>query len=82
MTNRRQLMQGALASVLGFTHLPTGAGFVVHDDVVGVSAAHLLSNSAGKSIGRTPWRETHNDAQIFQASLCKVGQMGEAQHTG
>ena len=49
----------------GDANLATSAGFVVHDDIVGVSAAHLLSNSAGKSIGRATWRETHNDAQIF-----------------
>lgn len=66
----------------GHANLPTGAGFVVHKDVVGVSATQLLSNPTGKGIGRPTGRETHNDAQIFQARLCKVGQMGQAQHTG
>jgi hypothetical protein len=41
-----------------------------------------VSDSAGKGIGRTTGWKAHNDAQIFQASLRKVGQMGQAQHAG
>ncbi len=66
----------------GDADLSACAGFVVHHHYVGVRATQLLRDPAGKGIGRATGRKAHNDAQIFQASMRKIRQMGQTQHAG